>query len=133
MKVLQFINQQGTDEERTCHLLHLLQRIVDVSVPVPLVIILVAQSLPNGVEKLLTKSRQRTISRTIKFEPRDLSVDELAALVTLMPDRLRVEAQYGVECSGLPNTTQADNAEGISCRLEGIKIALGPRQRNANV
>ncbi|MNH19142.1 hypothetical protein D3C79_788680 [compost metagenome] len=97
--------------------------------PVPLVIILVAERLTNGVEKLLAESSQRSIARAIQFEPGDLGVDKLVTLIALMSNRLRVEAQNGVERCGLPNTTQAYNAEGISRRFERVMIALGPRQR----
>jgi len=92
VKVLQLINEQGADKKRAGYLFHLLKRIVDISMPVALVVVLIAECLANRVEELLTKSSQRAISWTIKLEPGDLGVDELLTLITLMSDRLRVQA-----------------------------------------
>ena len=42
VEVLQLVDQQGADEKRAGHLLHLLQRIIDVSMPVALVVVLIS-------------------------------------------------------------------------------------------
>ncbi|MNO72981.1 hypothetical protein D3C76_639400 [compost metagenome] len=55
MQVLQLVDEQGAYVKRTGDLFHLLQRIVDVPVPMSLVIILVTQGQTDRVEELLTE------------------------------------------------------------------------------
>ena len=111
VKVLQFIDEQCADVERAGYLFHLLQSIVDVTVPMSLVIILVTECIAYRVEELLAEATQGAISWTIELEPRDLGVYELTSLITLMSNRLRVKAQNGVKSGGLPNATQPHNTE----------------------
>ncbi|MNE42420.1 hypothetical protein D3C80_1365450 [compost metagenome] len=127
VEVLKLVNQQRADVKRTGHLLHLLQCIINIPVPIALVVVLVTQGLTYRIKELLAEPSQRSIPWTVELEPCDLGLDELLALIAFMPNRLRIETQDGMQSCRLPDTTQADYGKSLSSRLKGVVIALSPR------